>query len=278
LNIVVRIAFFFTAFLFISVQQSFALGFRERIPLSRGGVLPAYCFVPHQGIKARIPGVIVGVGVGSTKILQYHAYCQHLADQNFLVVLIDPSNFPESLAPGPFSWEKGPGRVVGDINQAIVAGRLAVTSKWYLNSIRATVDYLCRSPMVDPTRIVLTGHSQPANAALTYACQDPRIRAVVWNYGGSPWVMPYEPLRLPPVLIFHGTDDEVYDVKYAEKLIMELHTIGRDYEAYIYPHQKHMFNVMYDLQRENRFMKPVILDAFGHLMSFLCRVLQNPCN
>ncbi len=89
--------------------------------------------------------------------------------------------------------------------------------------------------------------------------------------------MPYEPLRLPPVLIFHGDADEVYDIKYARQLILELHTHARDYEAYIYPHQKHMFNVLFDLQTENRFMKPVIVDAFARLIAFLHRVLQNPC-
>ncbi len=148
LNIVGRVALFLTAFVLL-VTQGFAYTYRAEIPLPGGGYLPGYCFLPRCGIKAPIPGVIVGVGVGSTKILQYHAYCQDLADQNFFVVLIDPSNYPESLAPGPFSWEKGPGRVVGDINQAIVAGKLAVTSKWYLNSVRGTVDYLCRCPMVD---------------------------------------------------------------------------------------------------------------------------------
>jgi hypothetical protein len=32
---------------------------------------------------------------------------------------------------------------------------------------------------VDPFRIAFSGHSQPANAALTYASGDPRIRAIV---------------------------------------------------------------------------------------------------
>ena len=276
MNIVGKIAFILTIFLLL-VTQAFAYTYRAKIPLPGGGHLPGYCFLPRHGIKAPMPGIIVGVGVGSTKILQYHDHCQALADRNFFVVLIDPSNFPESLAPGPFSWEKGLGRIVGDINQVVVAGKLAVTSNWYLNSIRGTVDYLCTLPKVDRTRLVLTGHSQPANAALTYACQDPRIKAVVWNYGGHPWVMPYDPLRLPPVLIFHGYEDEVYDVKYARQLIRELRTHRREHEAYIYPRQKHLFNVLYDLQKENRSMKPVILDAFERLVAFLCRVLRYPC-
>ncbi len=191
-------------------------------------------------------------------------------------MLIDPSNFPESLVPGPYDWDKGMGWVVGSINQGVVAGRLAVSDKWYLNSIRACVDFLSHSPMVDGSRIVLSGHSQPANAALTYACRDPRIRAVVWNYGGSPWVTPYDPLRLPPVIIFHGDQDDVYDVKYAKQLAFELKTSPCYYECYIYPGQRHMFNVMYDLRTENRYMKPVIHDSFERLIAFLHRILEIP--
>jgi dienelactone hydrolase len=189
------------------------------------------------------------------------------------VVLIDPSNFPENLAPGPYSWDKGMGWVIGSLNQGVVAARLALTSDWYLRSIRATVDFLCCWPLVDPRRIALSGHSQPANAALTYACQDPRIRAVIWNYGGWPWVMPYDPMKLPPVQIFHGEDDDVYNVKYARQLAFELQTHMRPHEVNIYPHQKHMFNVFYDLRRENRFMRPVILEAFERLVCFLHRTL-----
>ena len=257
-------------------MESFGFSYRAEIPLPGGGSLPAYCFMPRHGIKRPVPGVIVGAGVGSTKIAQYHDHCQHLADRNFFVMLIDPSNFPESLAPGPFDWDRGMGRVVGDIHQSVVAGRLAVSNKWYMNSIRACVDFLTHSPQVDGSRIALSGHSQPANAALTYACSDRRIRAVVWNYGGSPWVMPYDPLRLPPVIIFHGDQDDVYDVKYARQLESELKTSPCYYECYIYPGQKHMFNVMYDLRTENRYMKPVIHDSFERLISFLYRVLEIP--
>jgi dienelactone hydrolase len=256
--------------------QAFGYSFRTEIPLPRGGTLPAFCFLPNCGARLPLPGVLVGVGVGSTKILQYHDHCQHLADRNFFVVLIDPSNFPESMVPGPYTWHEGAGYLWGSVNQGVVAGRLLFTQKWYLENMRAAVDFLWCSPLVDKTRIVLSGFSQPANAALTYASSDPRVKAVVWNYGGSPWIMPYNPLGLPPVLIFHGEEDEVYDVKYAKELAWELRTNGRDYEAYLYPHQKHMFNVYYDLRTENRYVKPVLLDAFERMISFLYRKLRIP--
>lgn len=256
--------------------EAFPQALRQVIPVSDGSSLPIYCFMPRHPVNYRLPAVIVGVGVAGTQIPQYHEHCQLLADRNFFVVLMDPSNYPESLAPSPYSWDKGLGYAQGSVNQGVVAAKLAVAHEWYLRTIRATVDFLCCNPLVDPTRIAFSGHSQPANAALTYASRDPRIKAVVWNYGGWPFTMPYDVLRLPPVLIFHGDKDDVYDVKYAKELAFDLRTNCRPYEAYIYPCQKHMFNVYYDMRKENRYMKPALLDAFEKLVSFLNRALQVP--
>ncbi len=255
-----------------------AAGFKTYIPLPDGGTLPAYCFLPQHEVKSRLPGLVVGVGVASQVFLQYHVYCQNLADRNFAVILIDPSNYPESLAYGPIDWQKGTGYAVCAVGQGVVAGKLFFTNEWYLRSIQAAVDYLCNWPLVDPNRIALSGFSQPANAALTYACRDPRVKAIVWNYGGHPWVMPYNPSILPPVLIFHGLDDDVYDPKYAKKLASELRKYGRYHEMYLYPNQKHMFNVFFDPRTENPSQNPVLADAFEKLISFLYRTLQIPPN
>jgi dienelactone hydrolase len=244
------------------------------IPLPDGGHLPGFGFLPDWHVKYPLPAVIVGAGVGSHLIPQYHDHCQHIANRGFAVVLIDPSNYPEALFPGPFSWDRGLGYAMVSFNQVVVAARLFFDYEWYLKSIRATVDFLCSWSAVDPTRIAFSGHSQPANAALTYACRDPRIRAIVWNYGGSPWIMPYNPMRLPPVQIFHGDIDEVYDVKYAMQLAMNLKSHMRCCDVNIYPGQKHLFNVYYDPTiGESRASKPALLDAFERLISFLNQVL-----
>jgi len=251
--------------------------FKTLIPLHDGERLPVYCFVQGQGSVSPTPAVIVAAGVGATQVPQFHDYCRQLANRNFVVVLIDPSNHPEWLAPSPHSWDRGVGYLLGSINQGVVGARLFVSLEWYLNSIKAVVDYLCAWPIVDSSRIALSGFSQPANAALTYACSDPRIRAVIWNYGGWPWIMPYEPMRLPPVQIFHGEEDEVYSVKYARQLALELQSNMRHYELNIYPHEKHLFNIYYDMSRgENRSMKPALMDAFERLVSFLQGSLAIP--
>lgn len=251
-------------------SPSLGYSFRVHIPLPSGSHLPGFCFLPDYAVQRPLPAVIVGVGVGSHLIPQYHEHCQHLASYGFVVLLVDPSNYPESLFPGPFTWDKGLGYAQVSVNQGVVAARLLLDIEWYLNSIRACVDFLCRWPLVDASRIALSGHSQPANAALTYASRDLRIKAVIWNYGGSPWVMPYDPMRLPPVQIFHGDEDEVYDVKYAMRLALDLKSHMRCCDLNIYPGQKHLFNVYYDLNKgESRYSNPVIMDAFARMLHFL---------
>jgi dienelactone hydrolase len=269
-------AVLFVMVLFLFPAQSRGNSFRVQIPLPDGKTLPAYCYLPQHGVKYRLPAVVVAAGVGGTKILQFHEYCRLLAERNFVTVFIDPSNFPETLTPGPLSWDRGPGNLFAMLNQVVVGARLAFAPKWYMDSFKAVVDYLCMSPFADPTRIAISGFSQPANAALPYACMDQRIKAVIWNYGGWPWIFSYQAAQLPPVQIFHGEDDDVYDVKYARELAEELRTNMRYYEANIYPRQPHMFNIYYDPIKENRFMKPALLDAFERLVGFLNRVLACP--
>ncbi len=269
----------FLSILMVSLNPiSEAADFKTWIPHPEGGSLPLYCFLPSKAPRFPLPAVIVGVGVGATQIPQYHDHCRNLAERNFFVVFIDPSNQPEILAPAASSWDRGIGYILGSINQGVVGARLFFQKEWYLNSIKAAVDYLCGQPMVDRSRIALSGFSQPANAALTYACRDPRIKAVIWNYGGWPWIMPYDPMRLPPVQIFHGDKDEVYDVKYARQLALDMQAAMKYHELNIYPGQKHMFNIYYDLMKgENRYMRPALLDAFERLVSFLNRILAVPC-
>lgn len=242
---------------------------RVAIPLDSNTNLPGFIFLPQSEFKGRLPAVVIGVGVGGTRIFQYHDHCQCLADRGFVVLLVDPSNYPESMSPGPWTWDRDFGYALGTFNQGYVGAKLALGKEWYLKSFKACVDYLAAWPLVDREKIALSGFSQAANAVLSWACRDPRVKAVVWNYGGWPWIMPYEPFRLPPVEIFHGGQDDVYNVKYAKELALNLKTSMRQFELNIYPEQKHMFNIYYDLHTENRFMKPALLDAFERMVAFL---------
>ena len=258
------------------VNQSAAYYARVLIPVGKCKTLPGYVFLPQHKVKRPLPLVVAGVGVGATKIYQYHDHCQNLANRDFVVILIDPSNYPESMAPGPWTWDRGFGYMLGSFNQGFVGAELAVGKEFYLNSFTATMNYMSCWPIVDRNKIALDGFSQAANAVLTVACRDQRVKAVIWNYGGWPWIMPYEPYRLPTVEIFHGEKDDVYNVKYAKQLAMELKTSMRPFELNIYPGQGHMFNVLYDLRTENRYMKPALLDAFERMVCFLKRTLAVP--
>jgi hypothetical protein len=75
-------AFALVVVLFSAWQtDSFAGSFKTHIPLPDGGTLPAYCFLPQHGVKTQLPGIVVGVGVGSQIFVQYQVHCQNLADQ-----------------------------------------------------------------------------------------------------------------------------------------------------------------------------------------------------
>jgi dienelactone hydrolase len=252
---------------------SLAYKFEISLPHPNGSTLPVVCFRPERDGGGPLPVVICAGGVCSRIIPQFHEHCQALADRGFFTLLIDPSNFPYSLCPGPEDWDKFPGSWLAVADQGFVGARMAFDYEWYLDSIRATVNFASASPLADPTRIAFSGFSQPANAALTYASRDPRIKAIVWNYGGFPWTLPYDPRRIPPTLIFHGTEDRVYDVQYAFKLAGELGAAQRDYELHIYPGQPHLFNLYYDRRTETRESRPVIADSFEILVSFLYRKL-----
>ncbi len=273
-----RIVVVLFALIFLSLscrlENASAYYARVLIPVDKDKALPGYIFLPQHKIKHPLPLVVAGAGVGATKIYQYHDHFQNLADRDFAVIFIDPSDYPESFAPGPWNWDHGLGYVLGSFNQGYVGAKLAIGKEFYLKSFRAAIDYMCAWPIIDRTRIALSGFSQAANAVLTVACRDPRVKAVVWNYGGWPWIMPYEPNRLPPVEIFHGEKDDVYNVKYAKELAMNLKTSMRPFEVNIYPNEGHMFNIYYDLRTENRFVKPALLDAFERMTAFLKTTLE----
>jgi dienelactone hydrolase len=160
------------------------------------------------------------------------------------------------------------------VNHLSVVARLAIGSDWYVRNIGCAVDFLQTRPRVDPKRIAVSAFSQSANAALAYASGSRSVAAVVWNNGGWPWILPYEASKLPPMLIFHGDADGVYNVRYARKLSDELRQARRDFECYIYPGERHMFNVYYDLEKPGDGDNPVHASTFGRLVTFLNRVLR----
>ena len=244
------------------------------VPLPKGDILPGFCFLPAEQVPTPWPGVVVAANAGGNKLIQFHTYCQKLADKGFAVLLVDASGYPESLTPGPNTWRKMPYHVWAWVNHLSVAARMAVSHAWYVRNIDCAVDFLRSDPKVNPKRIAVSGFSQSANVALAYASGCHKIACVVWNCGGWPWTLNYDPSKLPPVLILHGEDDGVYNVRYARKLAAELRDARRDYECHIYPGQRHMFNLYYDLEKPGDADRPAIKSSFNDLVGFLERVLK----
>jgi|GEM_PF-581453 len=244
------------------------------VPLGEGSLLPGICFFPDDRTANPWPGVVVAANAGGIKLTQYHTYCQRLSDKGFAVLLVDASGYPENLTPGKDSWRKMPYHVWAWVNHLSVVARLTISHDWYVRNIGCAVDFLRSQPRVEPKRIAVSAFSQSANAALSYASGRRTVAGVVWNNGGWPWILPYEPSKLPPVLIFHGEDDGVYNVRYARELSDQLQEARQDFECYLYPGERHMFNVYYDLDKPGDEHKPVLESSFDHLVSFLDRVFK----
>jgi dienelactone hydrolase len=245
------------------------------VHVPEGTDLPGCYFCPNDTGTSPLPAVVVAAGAGGVKLTQYKAYCRKLARRGFVALLVDGSNFPQSLTPGADTWRKMPYHLWSWVNHVMVAFRLAFGHNWYVNNIRAAVDYISSSPEVIPGRVAISGFSQSANAALAEASRDSRVKCVVWNNGGWPWIMTYDPKRLPPVLIFHGEEDGVYNVKYARKLASQLRSARKDCECYIYPNQRHMFTVYYDLDSPPKSPENALNSSFERLVAFLDRILSD---
>ncbi|MBI4963773.1 MAG: dienelactone hydrolase family protein [Desulfomonile tiedjei] len=244
------------------------------IPLTGRETLPGYYFLPDTSVDNPWPGVVVAANAGGAKLIQFHAYCRKLAKNGYAVLLLDASGYPPCLTPGPDSWRKMPHHIWAWINHLSVVARLAMGHQWYIRNIDSAVSYLASQPRVNSAKIAVSGFSQSANAALAYANKNSRIRCVVWNNGGWPWILPYEPAELPPVLIFHGEADGVYDVRYARELAAQLEAAKRNFECCIYPGERHMFNVYYQLDQPGDDDKPVLTSSLQVLVDFLERFLK----
>ncbi len=244
------------------------------VRLPSGDVLPAFCFFPGEHVANPWPGVVVAANVGGKKLTQYHTYCQRLSDKGFAVLLIDATGYPEWLTPGVGTWRKMPYHIWAWLNHLSVVARMAMGHDWYLRNIDCAVDFLRNHPRINPEKIALSGFSQSANVALTYASGSRKVACVVWNNGGWPWILPYDLSKLPPVLLFHGEADGVYNVRHARKLSAELQHAQRQSECHIYPGQRHMFNVYYDLEKPGDADSPALKSSFHRLVAFLDRVLR----
>jgi dienelactone hydrolase len=119
----------------------------------------------------RPPAVVLVHGFAADRVAM-STLARRLAQNGYAVLAIDLHGHGSN--PNPFALGVAEDNVLRD-------------------DIRAAVDYLRDSQLVDASRIVVMGHSMGAGAALDYATQDPNIAGVVMISGGFALWGPHRP-------------------------------------------------------------------------------------
>jgi carboxymethylenebutenolidase len=111
----------------------------------------------------------------------------------------------------------------------------------WLETAAAAVSFAAGKENVEPDHIGFAGFSLGASLALSLATQDIRVAAVAEFYGSLPDLAAAFLKRMPPVLILHGTEDQLIPSSEAYKLQRLWESKGIPYEMKIYPGQGHGF-------------------------------------
>jgi carboxymethylenebutenolidase len=136
-------------------------------------------------------------------------------------------------------------------------------------AVRDAVAYARRLPGVDGERVGLVGFSLGAYLALAAAADEGlRVAAVVEFFGGLLREAREGLQGLPPVLGFHGDQDQTVPVKEAEDLRGLLADRGLPGEVRIYEGVGHVF------QKDGQLQLGAILDAESRTVAFLSKHLQ----
>ncbi len=127
----------------------------------------------------------------------------------------------------------------------------------WMKTVGDAITFAAQHPSVDARRIGLLGFSLGAYLALSVASVEPRVKVVVEFFGGMPEEL-HGFIRMPPVLILHGEEDQVVPVTEATRLQRLLERTSTPYEMKLYPGAGHGFNGLQLLdagQRTIRFLQ-----------------------
>lgn len=138
---------------------------------------------PAGAVTGR-PGAVVAHGFSGSATLM-RGFADTLAAQGYVVVL------PDFTGHG-----RNPGR--------LPAGEPGTAVDPLQRDLAVAVRHLRALPTVDPTRIILIGHSMGAGAVVTYAATDPGIKATVAISLPSAEAVPADPARPANLLLLVG--------------------------------------------------------------------------
>ena len=112
----------------------------------------------------------------------------------------------------------------------------------WLDTACLAIQRLAKSPEVDSKRIGVVGVSLGAYLAVAAAAKEgSSVAAVVELFGGLPPGVRRDVTRMPPVLIIHGTEDQVVKVSEAHKLEDFLHVRHASVTITVYEGIGHVF-------------------------------------
>jgi len=113
----------------------------------------------------------------------------------------------------------------------------------------------------------LIGFSNGAILAAGASALDAKIGAAVIYYGAEPWPLRAPITHWPPLLILHGSDDQVIEVEAGRDLAAEAKRLGGPVDLVIYPGEGHGFAA--------RPANPNAADALKRAIAFLKQNLQS---
>jgi phospholipase/carboxylesterase len=187
--------------------------------------------VPSQG---RPPLLILLHGVGSNE--QDLMGLAPALDGRFLIV---SARAPISLSQGAYAWF----HIQFTPNGIVIQPEEAEASRIQLLKF---VDEVVEEYQADPDKVFLMGFSQGSIMSLAASLTNPKKFAGVVAMSGrllpeiEPKIAPAEELRGLPLIVVHGTADEVLQISYGRAIRERLATLPVELEYHEYPMAHHV--------------------------------------
>ncbi len=125
---------------------------------------------------------------------------------------------------------------------AALAGKYKGDRGLYRARLKAGLDELLASPLVDPARVAAIGYCFGGTGALELARAGANLVGVVSFHGGLETPTPEDARSIKgKVLVLHGADDPFEPIEHVAALEKEMRAAGVDYQVVLYGGAVHSF-------------------------------------